>query len=51
MVLQSTDNLVEIIAMILLPLSVVMCAYALMVYVWRAHAIAKKQARVSHITI
>ena len=40
---QATDNLVEIIAMILLPLSVLMCAYALMVFVWRAQAIAKKQ--------
>ena len=29
--------------MILLPLAVLMCAYALMVYVWRAQAIAKKQ--------
>lgn len=40
---RATDNLVEIIAMILLPLAVLMCAYALMVYIWRAHAIAKKQ--------
>lgn len=43
MLLQATDNLVEIIAMILLPLAVLMCAYALLVFVWRAHAIAKKQ--------
>ena len=40
---QPTENLVEIIAMILLPVAVLMVAYALMVFVWRAKAIAKKQ--------
>ena len=40
---QPTDNLVEIIAMILLPVAVLMCAYALMVFIWRSKAIAKKQ--------
>ena len=40
---QPTENLVEIIALILLPVAVLMVAYALMVFVWRAKAIAKKQ--------
>lgn len=40
---QPTENLVEIIAMILLPVAVLMVAYALMVFVWRSKAIAKKQ--------
>ena len=40
---QPTENLVEIIAMILLPVAVLMVAYALLVFVWRAKAIAKKQ--------
>ena len=43
MVLQATDDLVEIIAMILLPVAILMCGYALLVFVWRAQAIAKKQ--------
>ncbi|KAK9825865.1 hypothetical protein WJX81_006134 [Elliptochloris bilobata] len=36
------DNLVEVIALILLPVAVLMCAYALTVFVWRSRAIAKK---------
>lgn len=40
---QPTENLVEIIAMILLPVAVLMVGYALMVFVWRSKAIAKKQ--------
>ena len=40
---QPTENLVEIIAMILLPVAVAMVAYALLVFVWRSKAIAKKQ--------
>jgi hypothetical protein len=39
------DNLVEVIALILLPVAVLMCAYALTVFVWRSRAIAKKSAR------
>ena len=31
--------------MILLPVAVLMCSYALLVFVWRAQAIAKKQVR------
>ena len=42
---QPTENLVEIIAMILLPVAVAMVAYALVVFIWRSKAIAKKQAR------
>ena len=38
-----TDNLVAIIAMILLPVAVLMVAYAMLVFVWRSKAIAKKQ--------
>lgn len=42
---QVADNLVEVIALILLPLAVLMCAYALTVFVWRSRAIAKKTVR------
>ena len=42
---QPTENLVEIIAMILLPVAVIMVAYALMVFIWRSKAIAKKQVQ------
>ena len=35
----------ETIALILLPVAVLMCAYALTVFIWRARAIQKKQAR------
>ena len=31
--------------MILLPVAILMCGYALLVFVWRAQAIAKKQVR------
>ncbi len=41
---QATDYLVETIALILLPVAVLMCAYALTVFIWRARAISKKQA-------
>ncbi|EIE21857.1 hypothetical protein COCSUDRAFT_47964 [Coccomyxa subellipsoidea C-169] len=44
---QATDYLVETIALILLPVAVLMCAYALTVFIWRARAISKKQ--VGHI--
>ena len=33
----------ETISLILLPVAVLMCAYALTVFIWRARAIAKKQ--------
>ncbi|GFH07675.1 SPX domain-containing protein [Haematococcus lacustris] len=36
-------NLVEIIALILLPLAMAMCAYALYTFSWRASNIAKKK--------
>ena len=42
---QATDYLVETIALILLPVAVLMCAYALTVFIWRARAISKKQVR------
>ena len=45
---QPTENLVEIIALILLPVAVLMVGYALMVFVWRSKAIAKKQVRMHH---
>lgn len=44
---QFTDYLVETISLILLPVAVLMCAYALTVFIWRARAIAKKQVRIS----
>lgn len=34
----------NLIAMVLLPVALLMCAYALMVYYWRAQAIANKTA-------
>lgn len=39
-----SKHLVELIALILLPLGMVMCVYALWVFVWRAQGIAKKRA-------
>ena len=38
-------NVPDIIAMILLPVAVLMCGYALMVFLWRGSQIARKQAR------
>lgn len=43
---QFTDYLVETISLILLPVAVLMCGYALTVFIWRARAIAKKQVRI-----
>ncbi len=34
----------EMIALILLPVAILMCAYALVVFIWRAKAIGRKQA-------
>lgn len=42
-ILQGTDHTVEIIAAILLPVAIIMCVYALTVFIWRAKAISKKQ--------
>ena len=39
------ENVPDIIAMILLPVAVLMCGYALMVFLWRGSQIARKQAR------
>lgn len=47
---QPTENLVEIISMILLPVAVLMVAYALLVFVWRSKAIAKKQVEPLNMT-
>lgn len=41
--LQGSDHTVELIAAILLPVAIVMCAYALTVFIWRAKAITRKQ--------
>ncbi len=35
-------HLVEIIALILLPVAVMMCGYALLTFVWRSHLIQRK---------
>ena len=43
---RGAEHLVEIIAMILLPVAVVMVGYALVVFIWRSKAIAKKQVPV-----
>jgi uncharacterized membrane protein YidH (DUF202 family) len=40
---QGSEHIVEVIALILLPVAILMCAYALVVYVWRAKAITRKQ--------
>lgn len=42
-----TENLVEIIALILLPVAILMCAYALVVFIWRAQQIEKKHVRIA----
>lgn len=39
-----SSNLVEIIALVLLPLAILIVAYALVVFVWRNSQIAMKQA-------
>ena len=39
------ENVPDIIAMILLPVAVLMCGYALMVFLWRGSQIARKQVR------
>jgi hypothetical protein len=38
-------HLVELISLIMLPLGMVMCVYALYVFTWRASNIAKKKVR------
>jgi hypothetical protein len=45
-VTQGVGDTTEIIAMILLPVAVLMCAYALVVFLWRSSQIARKQVRV-----
>ncbi|GAB4814940.1 hypothetical protein N2152v2_001986 [Parachlorella kessleri] len=39
-----TNNIVEVVALIMLPLAIFICAYALMVFLWRNSQIAQKQA-------
>lgn len=41
--IQGSDHTVELIAAILLPVAIIMCGYALTVFIWRAKAITKKQ--------
>lgn len=45
--LQGSDHTVEIIAAILLPVAILMCVYALTVFIWRSKAISKKQVSTS----
>lgn len=40
---QVGETLVEVIALILLPVAIMMCAYSLAVFIMRARAISKKQ--------
>ena len=44
---QGSDHTVEIIAAILLPVAILMCVYALTVFIWRSKAISKKQVSTS----
>ena len=44
LLLQGPEHTVEMIALILLPVAILMCAYALVVFIWRAKAIGRKQA-------
>lgn len=39
-------HLIEIIALILLPVAIAMCGYAIFVFVWRSDMISKKRVRV-----
>lgn len=41
---QGIGDMTDVIAMILLPLAVLMCAYAMVVFLWRGSRIAQKQA-------
>ena len=41
--MQGVDDMTDIIAMILLPVAVLMCAYAMVVFLWRGSQIARKQ--------
>ncbi len=41
--LQGVGDMTAVISMILLPLAVLMCAYAMMVFLWRGGRIAQKQ--------
>ena len=48
--MQGSDHTVELIAAILLPVAIIMCGYALTVFIWRAKAITKKQVP-THLTL
>lgn len=38
-------HLVEVIALLLLPVAIAMCGYAIFIFVWRSEMIAKKRVR------
>jgi len=38
-------HLVEVIALLLLPVAIAMCGYAIFIFVWRSQMIAKKRVR------
>ena len=40
------SHLVEIVALILLPVAIAMCGYAIFVFIWRSQMIAKKRVSV-----
>lgn len=44
-------HLVELIALIMLPLGMFMCVYALYIFTWRAHNIAKKKVCVCPFSV
>ena len=47
---QGIGDTTDIIAMILLPVAVLMCGYALVVFLWRGSQIARKQVKTGFAT-
>lgn len=49
--LQGVADMTDLIAVILLPVAIVMCGYALVVFLWRGSRIAKKQVLLLYIVL
>lgn len=45
-----SGHLVEVIALLLLPVAIAMCGYAIFIFIWRSQMIAKKRVRHTHET-
>jgi hypothetical protein len=43
-----SGHLVEVIALLLLPVAIGMCGYAIFIFIWRSQMIAKKRVRGAH---